>query len=176
MVVFGFLRTEQSAWWNILAWTLRNGATFSPVLAALFWPLATKRAGVSAMIGGFLAGLTWYHLGGWQPDSFYLGVHPVWPGMSVNLSVLVLVTLVETAGDWHLGAVNTVQRWWGRICLIAAAGIASGSVSGWNWLHANGLSGLAIFTMISLLSISTFIFVRAVKQAVSMEAKLGAGS
>ena len=36
MIVFGFLRTEQSAWWNVLAWTLRNGATLAPVLAALF--------------------------------------------------------------------------------------------------------------------------------------------
>src|SRR5690606_21292778 len=27
MILFGTLRTEQSAWWNILAWTVRNSAT-----------------------------------------------------------------------------------------------------------------------------------------------------
>ena len=43
MIVFGMLRTEQSAWWNVLAWTIRNSATFAPVLAALFWPVVTKR-------------------------------------------------------------------------------------------------------------------------------------
>src|SRR5699024_12055771 len=35
MIIFGFMRTEQSAWWNVLAWTIRNSATFAPVVAAL---------------------------------------------------------------------------------------------------------------------------------------------
>ncbi|WP_205628790.1 hypothetical protein, partial [Acinetobacter baumannii] len=44
MVLFASLRAEQSAWWNVLAWVTRNSATFAPVVAALFWPLATRRA------------------------------------------------------------------------------------------------------------------------------------
>ncbi len=174
MIVFGFLRAEQSAWWNVLAWTLRNGATFSPVLAALFWPLATRRSGVVAMAGGFLAGLTWYHLGGWQPDSFYLDVHPVWVGMTVNLSLLVGTTLIETAGRWHIGAVTQRQRGWGRLVLFGAGLVGIGAVPTWSWLHANGLSGLAVFTVVSLLSIATFIFIREDEEAVSLKAKLGA--
>src|SRR5699024_74027 len=97
MVVFGFLRTEQSAWWNVLAWTLRNGATLAPVLAALFWPQATRRAVVSAMGLGFGSGLAWYHLGDWAPGQFFLGIHPVWIGMTVNLIVMVAVSLLQSS-------------------------------------------------------------------------------
>jgi len=96
MVVFGWLRTEQSAWWNILAWTLCNGATLAPVVAALFWPLATRRAVVASMLVGFASGLSWYWLSDWSPTQFYLGIHPVWIGMSANLVVMVVFTLAET--------------------------------------------------------------------------------
>lgn len=44
MVVFALLRTEESAWWNVMVWTLRNGATLAQVLATFFWPLATRSA------------------------------------------------------------------------------------------------------------------------------------
>src|SRR5699024_11068542 len=98
MIVFGLLRTEQAAWWNVLAWTMRNSATFAPVLAVLFWRAATKEAVVGSMITGFLSGVIWYHLGGWAPDQFYLNVHPVWIGMSVNITSLVAITFVQKLG------------------------------------------------------------------------------
>src|SRR5699024_12262851 len=72
MIVFGMLRTEQAAWCNILAWTIRNSATVAPVIAVLFWRLASKEAVVGSMILGSLSGVAWYHLGGWSPDAFYL--------------------------------------------------------------------------------------------------------
>lgn len=110
MIVFGFLPTEQSAWWNVLAWTLRNGATLAPVLAALFWPLATRRSAYAALSLGFLAGLSWYQLGRWAPDSFLFGIHPVWVGMSVNVIVLVSVALVETCGSWRIRTTDPSRR------------------------------------------------------------------
>ena len=53
MIIFGMLRTEQSAWWNVLAWTIRNSATFAPVLAALFWPVVTRKSGYRFIIDRF---------------------------------------------------------------------------------------------------------------------------
>ncbi len=95
MIVFGMLRTEQSAWWNVLAWTIRNSATFAPVLAALFWPVVTKRAVIASLLTGFSSGLLWYYLGDWQPSTFYLNIHPVWVGSSINVLTIVIVTLLD---------------------------------------------------------------------------------
>ena len=90
MIVFGMLRTEQSAWWNVLAWTIRNSATFAPVLAALFWPVVTRKAVIASLLTGFLSGLIWYYLGDWQPKTFYLNIHPVWIGSSINILTIVI--------------------------------------------------------------------------------------
>src|SRR5699024_10577269 len=95
MVIFGFMRTEQSAWWTVLAWTIRNSATFAPVVAALFWPVVKKRAVIAALCTGFVSGLLWYFLGDWDPNDFYLNIHPVWVGSSVNVLTLVFVTLID---------------------------------------------------------------------------------
>lgn len=102
MVLFGMLRTEQSAWWNILAWTIRNSATFAPVVAALFWPQVTKSAVVTSLASGFIFGLGWYYLGDWSVNQFYMNVHPVWVGMSINVVTIVLVTLISSIGTWHV--------------------------------------------------------------------------
>ena len=159
MIVFGFLRTEQSAWWNVLAWTLRNGATLAPVLAALFWPLATRRSVYAALSLGFLAGLSWYQLGGWAPDTFLFGIHPVWVGMSVNVIALVSVTLVETRGSWHIKTSDPSRSRGGRSSLTAAAVLALATVAGWGWLHPKGLSGLAVFAIVILSAVSVFCLV-----------------
>src|SRR5699024_11183482 len=100
--VFGFMRTEQSAWWNVLAWTIRNSATFAPVVAALFWPVVKRRAVLASLCTGFVSGLTWYFLGGWDPELFYLNIHPVWVGSSVNILTIIFVTLFEKQSDWQL--------------------------------------------------------------------------
>lgn len=163
MILFGFLRTEQSAWWNVLAWTLRNGATFSPVLAALVWPLATRRAALSAMVGGFVSGLLWYYLGDWQPAAYFLEVHPVWIGMSVNLTALVLVSLVENPSRWKIGAPSKRHRHWGFGALLAAFLLAASLAANGDGLHQNGLLGLVVFLLTALLSVSVFVFVRGVE-------------
>ncbi len=153
MVVFGFLRTEQSAWWNVLAWTLRNGSTLAPVVAALFWPLATRTAAYAALSVGFVTGLTWYHLGDWAPSGFFQGIHPVWIGMSANLVTLVAVTLTQAGGGSAVTRVPARRRFAGA-ALVSAAGVAALAAASWTWTHSHGVSGLAIFTVVALLTVA----------------------
>ncbi|MGB3593241.1 MAG: sodium:solute symporter family protein, partial [Ornithinimicrobium sp.] len=157
MILFGLLRTEQSAWWNILAWTLRNGATLAPVLAVLFWPAATRLSAQAALVVGFLAGLSWYHLGDWDPTMFHYGIHPVWVGMSLNITTLVLVTM--TTSTWRL-ATRPVHRRRGALALLAALVLTAVTAASWDQLHPLGLTGLAIFTSAVLTAISAFQLVR----------------
>jgi SSS family solute:Na+ symporter len=167
MIVFAFLRTEQSAWWNVLAWTLRNGATLAPVLAVFFWQLATRRAAYASMIAGFVAGLLWYQLGDWSPASFFLGIHPVWVGMSVNVVVLIVDTLATAR--WRL--VTDVRRR-SRGFLVAAAWlvlIVIVAVTG-TWLAAFGLLGLALFTLVAIGAITTFLLTEAAAPRESLSA------
>lgn len=147
MVIFGFLRTEQSAWWNVLAWTLRNGATLAPVIAALFWPLATRKAVYAALSTGFLSGLTWYYLGEWHPNQFFAGVHPVWVGMGVNVITLLAVTLIETAGRFGLTG-NARRRLFALCSLLVGAVLAAVTATGWSWAHPLGITGVLLFTTV----------------------------
>lgn len=142
MVVFSLLRAEESAWWNVMAWTLRNGATFAPVLAAFFWPLATRSAALTALLAGFGAGLGWYALSGFSATDFYLGTHPVWVGMIANLGGIVLVTLMQTR--WQLTLVERGRRR-GGLALAATAAVGVMSFLTADWLNTYGLMGLALF-------------------------------
>ena len=154
MIVFALARAEESAWWNVLAWTLRNGATLAPVLAVLFWPLASRRAVYAAMLAGFATGLSWYHYSGWSPATFLFGVHPVWAGMSVNLAVLVVVTLA--GGSWR--AVSSVRRRRLAAASVTAGVAAAGStILLWGPLVALGLAGLCVFVSTVLIAISAFL-------------------
>lgn len=155
MIGYAFLRTEQSAWWNVLAWTLRNGATLAPVLAAFFWPLATRRAAVAAMVAGFASGLLWYNAGGWSPSAFFLGVHPVWVGMSVNVIVLVTVSLASTR--WRL-TIDPMKKRQGTVAATAFAAVTAVAALNASWLQATGLSGLAIFLVVALGTAVVFLW------------------
>lgn len=152
MILFAVLRTEQSAWWNILAWTLRNGATLAPVLAAFAWPLATRTATVTSMVAGFGAGLAWYQLSNWHVSDFHLGVHPVWVGMGVNVIVLVVVTLLQAGPR----AVRRADRG-GVLALSGALVLPLLTWLGAPWLHPLGLTGPL------LLSASVLVLVAAVR-------------
>src|SRR5699024_6700363 len=77
MVIFCFMRTEQSAWWNVLAWAIRNSATLAPVVAALFWRVVKKRAVLASLCTGFITGLSCYYLGGWDQEACFINIHPV---------------------------------------------------------------------------------------------------
>jgi solute:Na+ symporter, SSS family len=142
LIGLSLLRSEQSAWWNIMAWTLRNGATFAPVLAAFFWPLATRTAAVSALLGGFGAGLGWYALSGFSATDFFLGTHPVWIGMIVNMATLVVVSLIQV--QWRPSPSPQARRR-GAAALFSAGTVAVLTALNWEWLASYGLAGLALF-------------------------------
>ncbi|RJN32431.1 sodium:solute symporter family protein [Nesterenkonia natronophila] len=142
LIGLSLLRSEQSAWWNIMAWTLRNGATFAPVLAAFFWPLATRSAAVSALLGGFGAGLGWYAMSGFSATDFFLGTHPVWIGMIVNMALLVVVSLVQV--QWRPSPCPQARRR-GTAALFSALAIAVLTALNWQWVAGFGLAGLALF-------------------------------
>jgi SSS family solute:Na+ symporter len=141
MIVFALLRTEESAWWNVMAWTLRNGATLAPVLAAFSWPLATRSAAVTAMLAGFGTGLGWYAASGFSASEFFLGLHPVWLGMAVNLLAMIVVTLVQSR--WHLVPPGR-SRQRGVTALALAAVLLLAGVACWPWLSGYGLTGLLL--------------------------------
>ncbi|NTW87660.1 MAG: hypothetical protein HGB26_00715 [Desulfobulbaceae bacterium] len=146
MFFFAFLRSEQAAWWNIFAWTARNGATFAPVVAALFWPLVTKRAAVAALLVGFSTGLLWNHLGGWAINSFYSNTHPVWIGMSANILTIVVLSLSET--QWTIDTQSLGRK---KLAVLggAFAGIFSlATVLQFNWLSSTGLLGMFLFLIV----------------------------
>lgn len=166
MVLFSLLRAEESAWWNVMAWTLRNGATFAPVLAAFFWPLATRSAALTALLGGFGAGLSWYALSGFSATDFYLGTHPVWVGMIANLAGMVIVTLMQAR--WRLTQIGAKRRR-GAVALGASGltGVIAASYA--EWINLHGLMGLALFL------IAVGIFAAAVLLTESRESLVSAG-
>ena len=148
LIVFSMLRAEDSAWWNIMAWTLRNGATFAPVLAAFFWPVATRSAAMASLLGGFGAGFAWYALSGFDSTEFLLGTHPVWVGMIANMVALVVVSLA--AGRWTL-AQDRTRRVRGASALGAAVVLAGVLVTFWSWAATHGLVGLGLFLVVTAL-------------------------
>jgi len=153
MVVFGYLRSEQAAWWNIFAWTARNGSTFAPVVAALFWPLANRRGATWALVAGFASGLLWNHLGGWAIGNFYLNTHPVWVAMGVNISTLALITLFD--GGWSFVAPQNGKRTLRAIGLAGAGTFTAVSFAASRWLITTGLMGMFVFIVILFLWIAT---------------------
>lgn len=170
MIVLSLLRSEQAAWWNVFAWTLRNGATFAPVVAALFWPLATKRAAAASLVAGFASGLAWYALGNWDPANFYQNVHPVFFGMSMNMLTMIAVTLVEQAGKYRVaGNLSSTRK---KAALVAAGIGALSTVSiftGFNWLFTKGLLGLACFLVVAGIFIITISITTPTKEEESLE-------
>lgn len=164
MILLGLMRSENASWWNVLAWTLRNGSTFAPVLVALAWPLATRRGAMAALIGGFISGLAWYALGGWDPVKFFYNIHPVFIGMTFNILLMVLVSMTEKAGQWKfkfdqssgrktLGIVSTVSM---VIFIITA-------LTQFNWLFQKGLIGLNLFLIVTAIFVNVMVFIVPIK-------------
>lgn len=153
MIIFSILRTEQSAWWNVLAWTLRNGATLAPVLGVFFWPLATRASVYASMVTGFSTGIIWNQLAGWSPTQFFLGTHPVWVGMMANVFTLVAVTLLTTR--WRITLVEGKRRKAVRFAAAAALALVALGLTA-SWLAAHGLVAMALFIILFLTSLAIF--------------------
>jgi len=165
MVIFGVLRSEQSAWWNILAWTVRNSATFAPVIAALLWRGATRQGALGAMVIGFATGLLWYHLSGWGVAQFLYGIHPVWLGMSANILALTLLSLVTSPDGWRLS--NGVAAYLAAGSLIASTAIAAYVIQAFVTLKPTGLLGLVIFLAALTAASGLMVLFRPREEAVS---------
>lgn len=153
MIIFSILRTEQSAWWNVLAWTLRNGATLAPVLGVFFWPLATRASVYASMVTGFSTGIIWNQLAGWSPTQFFLGTHPVWVGMMANVFTLVAVTLLTTR--WRITLVGGKRRKAVRFAAAAVLALVALGLTA-SWLAAHGLVAMALFIILFLTSLAIF--------------------
>ncbi|MBI6628299.1 sodium:solute symporter family protein [Pontibaca salina] len=154
MIFYAFLRAEDSAWWNVLAWTLRNGATLAPMLAVFFWPLANRGAVILAMLAGFATGLGWYHAGDWSPQTFFLDLHPVWVGMSANLATLVVVTLLTARWQFttNMQRQRTAMAFGGAVGALIATVVLAGPM-----LERLGFGGLVLFVGVVLASGAAFL-------------------
>ena len=164
MVIFGLLRPEQSAWWNILAWTVRNSATFAPVVAVLLWRGATRQGALGAMVIGFVTGLLWYHLSGWGVAQFLYGIHPVWLGMSANILTLVLLSLATSSEGWRLS--EGAALYLGAGLLVTGAAIAAYTFQTFAVLKPTGLLGLAVFLAALAVSLGLMVLFQAREEAV----------
>jgi SSS family solute:Na+ symporter len=167
MVIFGVLRSEQSAWWNILAWTVRNSATFAPVIAALLWRGANRQGALGSMAIGFATGLLWYHLSGWGVAQFLYGIHPVWLGMSANILTLVLLSLVTSPDGWRLS--DGVAAYLAAGLLIMSTAIAACTVQAFATLRPTGLLGLVIFLVALAAASGLMLLFRPREEAVSTD-------
>ena len=164
MVIFGLLRSEQSAWWNILAWTVRNSATFAPVIAALVWSGATRQGALGAMVIGFASGILWYHLSGWGVAQFLYGIHPVWLGMSANIMALVLLSLATSSEGWRLSDGSALYV--GAGLVVIGAAIAAYTIQTFAALKPTGLLGLVVFLATLAVSMGLMLLFRARGEAV----------
>jgi solute:Na+ symporter, SSS family len=167
MVIFGILRSEQSAWWNILAWTVRNSATFAPVLAALLWRGATRQGALGSMVIGFATGLLWYHLSGWGVAQFLYGIHPVWLGMSANISALVLLSLITSPDGWRLSEGSAA--YFGVGLVVIGAAIATYTIQTFTELMPTGLLGLVIFLAALTIAFGLMALLRPREETVSTD-------
>ncbi|HLR43616.1 MAG TPA: sodium:solute symporter family protein [Brevibacterium sp.] len=174
LIGFSILRAEESAWWNIMAWTLRNGATFAPVLAAFFWPVATRSGAMASLLGGFGAGFGWYALSGFSATEFFLGTHPVWVGMIVNMTALVVVSLA--GGRWRLTG-DARRRARGGAAAGGAGVLTALLIANWTWAAQYGLTGLALFLVATaLFAVVLLVTVPGDGDAEGDGAEVGAGA
>lgn len=166
MVIFALIRAEQSAWWNVLAWVTRNSATFAPVVAALFWPIVTRRAVLISLFTGSFCGLLWYHLGDWHVSKFYLNTHPVWVGMIANIFTICAVTLLQNAGQlvWKW---NSQGKGLGYMGIGMAIVLGFSALSFFDPLYSKGMLGLVLFLVVIGVFIGLIVFVKKEERVLS---------
>jgi len=82
-------------WIVTMAFSLMASAFTFPFLLGLWWPGATRAAGIAGMICGAVSCVIWYVLGYMQYQSFSNWIGGIWPvlfGASVSLLVIVIVS------------------------------------------------------------------------------------
>src|SRR5699024_12866185 len=109
-----------------------------------FWPVVKKRAVLASLCTGFITGLSWYYLGGWDPEEFFLNIHPVWMGSSINVLTIILVTIFDRQATWYLKKAD------GLTYLSASGGVLLTFINIWNFklFYENSLFGLFLFAAV----------------------------
>lgn len=172
MILLGLMRSENASWWNVLAWTLRNGSTFAPVVVALAWPLATRRGAVAALLGGFISGLSWYALGGWDPVKFFFNIHPVFIGMTFNILLMVVVSMVDNAGQWKIKFdQSSGRKTLGLVSTAAMILLGFTALTQFSWLFKKGLIGLNLFLIVAAIFVNVMIYVVPKKSGITSTGK-----
>lgn len=144
LIVYGFMRSEQAAWWNIFAFNLRNSAIFAPTIAAMVWPVASRKGTVLTMLIGASSGFVWYYLGNFNPAQFFCRIHPMWIGMSVGILSLIVASLIEQRDKVVVQFSEGGARF-GILCLILTVACFYSLFTWTNVLQAKGLLGNVIF-------------------------------
>src|SRR5699024_4665652 len=114
----------------------------------------------ASMVAGFVAGIGWYALGDWAISSFFQGVHPVWIGMSVNLVTMAMVTLFDPAGSRRRVTASDARGRLGAGFVAVAVVLGLLTMWGWQWVHPNGVLGMALFSVVLLLTLAICLLVR----------------
>ena len=96
LVIFATLRPTQAAWWSVFAFTVRNSSLIALMLAALIWAAMSVRAAYVSMAAGGVLSFVWYAIASFSTTNFYLGIHPMWIGMSVALFAATLWMVGES--------------------------------------------------------------------------------
>jgi Na+/proline symporter len=82
-------------WIVTMSFSLMASAFTFPFLLGVWWPRATKQAGIAGMIGGAVSCIVWYILGYLKHQSLDNWIWGIWPavfGAAVSLVVFLLVS------------------------------------------------------------------------------------
>lgn len=82
-------------WIVTMSFSLLASSFTFPLLLGLWWPRATKSAGIAGMLSGFFSCIAWYVLGYVRYHSFNNWIAGIWPpilGSAISLAVMVVVS------------------------------------------------------------------------------------
>jgi Na+/proline symporter len=82
-------------WIVTMSFSLMASAFTFPFLLGIWWPRATKQAGIAGMVGGALSCVFWYILGYLKYQSLYNWIGGIWPAIFGSMVSLILYVLVS---------------------------------------------------------------------------------
>lgn len=94
--------------WIIVGFVARNTGLFPLILAALFWKLLSKNWAIVSSLAGMIVGMCWYVI---KFPKFLFDAHPMFVGMFVSISILLLGTLWEHRGEISMNTVEQRGKW-----------------------------------------------------------------
>jgi len=96
LALFVALKPPAAILWIVtMSFSLMASAFTFPFLLGLWWPRATKQAGIAGMMGGAVSCVVWYILGYMKYQSFDNWIWGIWPAIFGAMISLVLVITVS---------------------------------------------------------------------------------